>query len=99
MLRMLLFVGGAVVLVLVAMAIIKLLGGATMYALLIVVVALVFGFFRLGSRSAGRSRGRGEPRGRQFRRQAALEGNRSPLRPGSVGLSRDIRSPCRQASP
>jgi hypothetical protein len=59
MLRMLLLVGGVIVLVLVAMAVIKLLAIATMFALLIVVVALVFGFFRLGRRSARRSRGRG----------------------------------------
>jgi hypothetical protein len=58
MLRILLFVGGAVVLVLVALAVVKLLAMVTMFAVLIVVVALVFGFFRLGRRSARRSRGR-----------------------------------------
>jgi hypothetical protein len=59
MLRMLLFVGGAIALVLVAMAVIKLLAFVTTFALLIVVVAVVFGLFRVGRRSARRSRGRG----------------------------------------
>jgi MFS superfamily sulfate permease-like transporter len=58
MLRMLAVIGAAIVIVLVAMAVVKTFIWLAMIALVFAAVCLAFGVFRLGRRSARRSRSR-----------------------------------------